>query len=334
MNHENLQTEQTYRRFLLGDMLTAERDSFEQIFFEDEEMFENLLVAEDELIEAYLCGNLVNADKNKFEDVFLTTPKRRERVAFARQMLGNIKDKNTSKKTETVSLAVSVWKGLLDLFKQPKFALGSAFAVFVLLLGGWFLWQTSEKPVVVINTPPPTPSVSVTPTQPNVETTQVTPTPKFTENVNQANKNVNKPNYENRQIEKEANFNKANLNINVRKPPPENVKIPVSTLALFAGGVRGDGKISQLDLPKNSPGANLQLNLESQDYNIYRTEIVDQNGDVIYQSKNAAAKKAKLYTFIPAGKLKRGDYIVKVYGKKPNGQDESVADYQFRVNQK
>ncbi|MBX7174696.1 MAG: hypothetical protein K1X72_27215, partial [Pyrinomonadaceae bacterium] len=75
-------------------------------------------------------------------------------------------------------------------------------------------------------------------------------------------------------------------------------------------------------------------NLESQDYKTYRAEIVDQNGSIVYRSGKLSANKAKVNAFVPAQNLKRGDYIIKLYGKNAKNEDESAADFQFRVNQK
>ena len=68
------------------------------------------------------------------------------------------------------------------------------------------------------------------------------------------------------------------------KPIPTNGLTPV--LALFAGGVRGEGTTPELNLPRDAPGANLQLHLERQDFKIYRVEIVDPEGGLTFRSNN------------------------------------------------
>ena len=302
-------------------MLEEERLEFEQNFILDEEMFKNLRVAEDELIENYIRGNLSENDQQKFETTFLTNEKRRERVAFTRAMLKNFANQSALKKQEAEGERVSVWASLISFFKQPNFAFGSAFAILLLLLGGWFMLKTINQPVdVVQNTPTPTPQISVT------------PTPQIIENTNNApNQNVEPTN---QHPKVEPTLNKTPDNTNLQKAVQTPSSPVVTTLALFTGGVRSDGKTNELNLPKNSGGANLQLNLESQDYKTYRAEIVDQNGKIIYRSGKLSANKSKVNAFVPAQNLKRGDYIIKLYGKNANNQDESVADFQFRVNQK
>ncbi len=90
----------------------------------------------------------------------------------------------------------------------------------------------------------------------------------------------------------------------------------------------------ELNLPKNASGANLQLNLESTDYKIYSVEIVNPDGNPIFKNTKLKVRNSKINFFVPAGKLSVGDYIVKLSALNPQGENESVADYAFRVNHK
>jgi hypothetical protein len=335
VSNENLQNGSEFRKFLLGEMEENERAEFEGQFILDEELFEQLSVAEDELIEEYVRGSLVLTEKSKFEANFLTTEKRRQRVEFTRQMLAQLKGKEAAvaevKKTAPAAENPSFFESVWAIFKQPGLALVSAFVVLLFVLGGWFLLRNSNQPIdIAKSTSTPTPQISVS------------PTPLVSENKNIAPNNIpvnsstpNKNNDSGNQLPKnETNTNKKAENTPQEKtlqPQPNSV---ITTLALFAGGVRAEGKNNELNLSKNSSGANLQLNLESQDYKNYRAEIVDQNGSVIYRSGILKAQNSKVNAFVSAQKLKRGDYIIKLYGKNAKNEDESVADFQFRVNKK
>jgi hypothetical protein len=122
----------------------------------------------------------------------------------------------------------------------------------------------------------------------------------------------------------------------LKNPPfePPKLKPVITTLVLFAGTVRSDGKTNELNLPKNSDGANLQLNLESQDYKLNQAEIIDADSKTIWRNGKIKAKKAKVNTFVPSKNLTKGDYLIKPYGQNHAKQGEYVADYQFRVNLK
>ncbi len=323
MTQEKFKNDIEIRRFLLGEMIAEERTAFETKFIaEDTELFDEIGVIEDDLIESYIRGTLSAIEKQKFEQNFLTTKVRRRRVAFTRQMFDKFtaEKESAAKKTEAVAENQSVWNSIINLFKTPQFAFGAAFAILFLVFGFWFLVFRSSKPEIdIVQKITPTPTVSNAP-------------PKVEENQNSAvNSNANPAN------KPDANKQPANVNAgNPNKDQPKEIapKPVVATLALFTGTIRSEGKMRVLDLTKDTKGANFVLNLESQDYQTYRAEIVDVNGSVIYRSGKVTARKSKINTFFPTAKLKKGDYFVKLYGFNVAGEEESAADFQFRVNQK
>lgn len=314
MKQENLYNETEIRRFLLGELEEKERTAFEAKFLADEDFFAQIRVVEDELIEDYVRGTL--AEKDKFEREFLTTKKRRERVAFMRAMIAKL-----SEKPQKVEAKTPFFAPLIEFFRQPKFVFGAAFAILALVFGFWFL--AIRKPVEIVQQITPTPRIEIKTNQ----TAIVNPPTNQTTNEN-VSVNANLP--EKRESNK---ANSTNANIETPKKPEEKPKEIVSNpvLALFAGGVRSEGKTNELNLPRNAQGASLVLNLESQDYQTYRAEIVDQNGSVIYRSGKLRARNSKINAFVPSKNLKRGDYILKLYGFNPQNEEESAADFQFRV---
>jgi hypothetical protein len=82
-----LHNETEIRRFFFGEMPEDERTAFEEKFVTDEDLFEQMRVVEDELIESDIRGTLSAVEREKFEHSFLSTKPRRRRVAFARAML-------------------------------------------------------------------------------------------------------------------------------------------------------------------------------------------------------------------------------------------------------
>lgn len=333
MIQNNLQQETEIRRFLLGEMPEEERSVFESRFIEDEDLFEQIRIGEDELIEAYVRGTLNTNEKLKFEKNFLTTKTRRERVGFMRGMLEKLAQPTeaataapAAKKNDAVtSASPSVWETLTGWFvpskSAPKYAWGAVFALILIAFAGWLFITSFNKqpPTIALQ---PTPTVSVTPVPEASANNQNLPT----------DSNINGPNRTpvNKNTGSE-NVNRNPNNKNSTEPPPRPM---VASLALFTGGVRSSGATSELNISKDVTGVNLQLNLESQDYKVYRAEIVDQDGKVVYRSGNINSRSTKINTFVPAARLPHGDYIVKVYGKNAENKDESAADFTFRVNRK
>ncbi|MGC2237178.1 MAG: hypothetical protein WA584_13515 [Pyrinomonadaceae bacterium] len=321
MVQDQIKTEADVRRFLLGEMSEDERSAFEAKFVENEDLFEQIRVVEDELIESYVRGTLELSGRERFEKIFLTTKSRRLRVAFTREMLGKLseyKETDAVKKIETAAANPSAWNSIANFFKTPKLAFGAAFALLVLIFGGWLLTRNPNRNEIVRQITP-------SPTNQNSPANQ--------SDLENSNTNIAEKIPENKNVSPNANKESQNKNQNTNAPKPEsNGAAPI--LALFAGGVRAGGKTAELNLPENARGANLQVNLESQDYKIYMVEIVDADGNPILKSNNLKAKNSKLFLFIPAAKLRRGDYMVKLSALNAQNETESVADYTFRVNRK
>lgn len=330
MIQNKMGNEKEIRRFLLGELSENERTALEEKFLADEDCFTQIRVAEDELIEEYVRGKLENEEKEKFEKQFLSSKTRRERVIFTREMLGKFAKLNeTAKKTETVAPKTSVLSSILEFFRQPKLAFGAGFAILALVFGFWFLvFRKPANETEIVRQISPTPTIEA-----NFNKNSAVNPPQF---VNEnANINTNASVNSNSNSINKQDANKTDTNSEIPKKEEKQKEISANpVLALFAGTVRSEGKTNELNLPKNAQGANFQLNLESQDYQTYRAEIIDQNGNVIYRSGKLRAKNSKIYTTIPAKNLKRGDYILKLYGFNPQNEEESAADFQFRVNQK
>ena len=326
MTQEFTQNEAEVRRFLLGELSETERTAFEENFIADEYFFEQIRVVEDELIESYTRGTLAETDKAKFERNFLITEKRRQRVAFTRSMLDKLAENRESaavKKTETAAVNPSVWNSIVNFFKIPQLAFGATLAITLAAFGGWFLLKNSNQPEIA---------------------RQTTPTPMATIEIIQANANQSVPSNQNSAANSnlktpeaiKTNANNAgqattDKNSNTQKEKPVAVN-PV--LALFAGTVRSEGATKTLNLPEKAESVTLQLNLESVDYKIYLAEIVNADGKVVAKSGNLRAGKSKINFSVPAAKFLRGDYLVKLSALNPQNENESVADYTFRVNRK
>src|SRR4030095_17123643 len=82
-------TEQGERmtRYLRGDLPETEQAAVEQEYFADQEKFEEVWAAENELVDRYVRGRLPRGERELFERNYLQSPKHRERVALARKLL-------------------------------------------------------------------------------------------------------------------------------------------------------------------------------------------------------------------------------------------------------
>ena len=332
------ENEKLIERFLSGEMPEDERFDFEERFITDADLFEEVKASEDDLIEKYVRGWMNPAEAAKFEQIFLTTNKRRERVEFSRQLIGKIEAQKEAfavkKNAENISAAESVWNNLKAFLLTPKIAMAGALVLTIAVFGSWFLYKNLNGNSEIVKNEN---NINVE-NPPEIETPKPTISPvESTENNQNNSENVN--------LESSINSENAPLNSNDNRTPNKEKETPTPTktpvqktapnpvLALFSGTVRSGGKNNVLNLPKEAKAATLQLNLQSNDYKIYSAQLTDADGNVIFQNGKLNARKSKINFTIPAGNLKRGDYIIKLSGKNDAGENESVADFQFRVNQ-
>ena len=67
-------------RYLLGAVSATERENIEAEYLVDDDVFEQMLIAEDELVDAYARGELSDQERGQFEKNFLTSERGRDRV--------------------------------------------------------------------------------------------------------------------------------------------------------------------------------------------------------------------------------------------------------------
>jgi CHAT domain-containing protein len=97
MAHEN-QDDGLIRRYLLGRLVEDEREQLEEKMMADNEVFNRVLLAEDEMVEEYVHGELSESDRAGFEASFLSTPEGRKQVTYARALSEYVKDPSPSSK--------------------------------------------------------------------------------------------------------------------------------------------------------------------------------------------------------------------------------------------
>ena len=152
--------EQNIRSYLLGTLVEAEQQRLEESLLTSDELFEELLVAEDELIDEYLAGQLTESDRERFEQHFLSTPERLQKLRFARALKKHI---NAAASLESPATSAddsppSPWKRWLPTFlrtQNPVLNFSLATALLVLAVGGmWVITRSYREPQVAANRGP------------------------------------------------------------------------------------------------------------------------------------------------------------------------------------
>jgi hypothetical protein len=146
------------RRYLLGDLDEARAAALEDRYLADPAVVDDVVAAEEALIEAFLDGRLGGADRHRFETHYLASPVHRDRVAIVRAL--------RERPAAVVSAPL-----------RPSFYGWVAMAAAVVLASLWIVSRSAPPPqqVVVPPSPPPlvvrpgpeqAPPIAPTPTPP------------------------------------------------------------------------------------------------------------------------------------------------------------------------
>jgi hypothetical protein len=120
--------EQMITEYLLGELATVQREEFENALFNDPSLYRKLMIAEDRLIDDYLCRQLSQARQKRFEQHFLISERRRAKVALGQIFLTALSEFNDPSLAHT---GKSLWR-------MPR-TLRGIFTVAVLVISFLFI---------------------------------------------------------------------------------------------------------------------------------------------------------------------------------------------------
>lgn len=125
------------QRYLLGEMLATEETQFEERYFADEVLFQEVKRAREELTDRYVRRQLSPDVSTQFEKSWLATPEQRERLAFAQ----TLREVLAEPEPRTAALPF-----FLRPLRVPVWSLAAAALCGVMLIGsGWGLWREQQR---------------------------------------------------------------------------------------------------------------------------------------------------------------------------------------------
>jgi hypothetical protein len=134
---------ETIRRYLLGQLAEENVQEIEQRLLAEDDLFQELEVAEDELVDEYVAGELTPPDRAAFEGYFLSIPERAQNLTFARALLTHVSKKTAleAARPQPVSPAGLSWfEGLsLAWTRQTLMLRIATIAVAILVVAGSFV---------------------------------------------------------------------------------------------------------------------------------------------------------------------------------------------------
>lgn len=144
---------QTIKRYLLGTLNDSHRIQLEKRLLNDGELFEELLISEDELVDEYVRGRLTQDEKRQFESHFLITADRHRKFQFGRTLnkyleMNDVSDSVAPRdagRQWTFGNRLTLWP-----FRRPLIAFS---LVAILFLGVAIYWALVRRSVVLSGPP-------------------------------------------------------------------------------------------------------------------------------------------------------------------------------------
>jgi hypothetical protein len=309
----NVENGSTLKRYMLGELDHEEQQRLEREIMTDNHTFEQLSVAEDELVEEYLEGSLSAREREKFEKHFLSTPKHREELRLAKALRRYVVEKKSESK-------VPFWKSLLaPLRTQPAFLKHALSVVLVLAVvgGAWSARQARRS------------SQEIAQIRAQQTTSQ--------DQMQDLQRQLGEQRSRNLQMAEELQRREAQGS--VTKPDPVAVQQPtLVAFALTRGLVRDAGILRRVVVPSGASLVELRLELVSPDYPSYRAMLQDAaEEEIITQNKLKASKLGDghiVVVTLPVSLVPRGDYSLKLSGRSAAGDFEDLGSYYLRVIKK
>ena len=303
--------EDLLNNFLLGEISEGERAALEDRVLSDDEFFEQLLVVEDELIDAYMGNDLSAQERRLFEARFHAAPRDLERLEFAKTLRRSLVGKNRGS-SGSVGFR-SGWRALVQYLPvNGPFAWATAMVLVAIAFGGIWIFinrsRADERNQQALNQPSPPRSSPVVQQKDNESAREVTtPTPLP----------VPSP--------------------SLPKKSTESTRPVVATFILTPGLSRDAGPARDLTLPQGATHLHFRLPLEqdrSAEFKRYHLLLSLADGPKVWSGIVKPSGDSTLGLNLPARLLQRGDYVLEVKGVTADGNFESIAEYSFRILQK
>ena len=303
-------------QYLLGKLSKEETARLEERSFTDDSVFEEIEVAEDELIDAYVGKTLSSEDRKLFEYKLSNSERLKERVEFAKllpkQAFPSLVDPDP----------VKWWDHLFNFsfVQNPAFRGAVVAGLFLAILGiPAFVWIRSRDARRL-----DLERAAIEQQKQQLEDQLKHQQTKTT----QLETELLTSKQEEERLQEELVATQALAQAN-------NQPIPPVSATLFSDSTRAPGQRDSLNVPSTASTIRLELVLDSDNYASYQATINSPSGTVL-PPKAGLKTRPKGRTRIivlqfPSRLLHTGEYVVSVSGRTPSDTYEHVADYPVSV---
>lgn len=304
-------------RYLLGTLSPAEIDLIDEALFQGDAKAQEMELAETDLIDAYVRNELTSADRKRFNERLQNSPVLLERVRFAEAL----KDK-IAESVRVVEPALrprpSWWQQLIA---QPAFTVAVT-AGFVVALGSGVTLLFALR------------SIHNESNQLAAERSMlIEESKKQQEQSTELQAKADQLAAELRAEREQRAADRKLIEQLQHEAEQSSGELPttIASIFLMPGTLRSSGSGQQLTLLPGTKTVQLKLSIDDTGYSIYNVSVESADGSVVASQDRLRAHRRVLAISIPARRLSPGDYLITVKGVRPDGQVETVNEYQFRV---
>ena len=346
--------ERTLRKYLLGDLSPQECEEIEGWLMSDDEAYDLLVAAEDDLIDDSLRSKLNRVDRHKFNARFLVAPERREKLDFGRsfnQYIDGLRPGPSKKQSY-------FWGTLTGYFNRTP-ALGYAFYTLLALMTVGGTWSTFKLVDLQRELRFTNAQIANLSTQRAAElqeqSAQFVDLSKerdvYRFQLNDSRSSSKKLEAQIRTLERTISSLKTSsepvsipVDLTRSIPPPESPTQMLATYNLFPGISRSAGTVAMartsssiptIGIFANSRLVQFFLRLFIDAYDTYRAALVGSAGDEVWSSGRLVTTMVEsnkvLVVLVPAKAFSSGNYSFRLTGSSSSQPLENITSYYFRV---
>ena len=316
------------KQYLLGTLSDAEVNRLEERYFSDNDLFEEIGIAEDELIDAYVRGRLSSPEREQFEKVLSRSQRLSERIHYGRLL----RERASSRLPEVQAPSPrSSWlTALFALFSQGsalRVAAVTAVVVVVpgvfVLIFGWMQLRNESQRLAAER-------LQLEQKQKDLErrvADLTANTDHLSTQLQQEKAEAEKLNQQLQEAREQLAQSRRQLGV------PE-----IASIVLLSGLSRSPADAPELVVSSREALIRLELVLDFDEFARYDATIQSADDRELVSRKGLRARgPASQRTIVmefPARRLPEGNYVVKISGRSSSGSNEPVAGYRFRLLKK
>jgi hypothetical protein len=293
-----VQTKRDFRLYLLGYPEREDWHSLEAGWFANSEEFEQLAMAEEELIDDYVFGLLSAEDSARFERHFLCSPKRREKVANSRAL------RQYAQANVEISSAFRFQNWRFFIPGRKWVLILSTACIFLVLTFVYMKHLRTDRSIASISAPASG--------RPSAQ-------PAFASGAQITNNETEALDSRPSESNEHTSFGRMGV-----------------AIMLSPGLTRGDGTQERLTMPADAHFARFTLKNPNAQEGKLKEELLLSTEEVTVWSNEVSltagrARSGKLSLDIPGRFLQPDDYQIKLSQVDPTGKWSTIVTYSFRV---